>query len=180
MEAKNVLHELSVLRAEHAIIQERLQQLQSFRRGMVKSEELEVLKTTMQFVHDHHVREEAFLFPWLANQEWLREGGPRCTDFMGRRLCGLSPSQQIVKKEGLVFLKPDYLASTSSLLTIPLEEHQVGSYLAGKILERIEQGEDGQVPSFQILVSKWMDLVEDHRRKEDDCLFKMIESRLQR
>lgn len=178
MQPETIIAELSELKQEHRMIQVYLKRLEPLRERAGCWNELRILCEAIEFIEAHHQREEMGLFPWLATQSFVSRGGPRCTDFMGRRFSGLSISRTYAKVADFVFQRPSYLGSESSPLEIPLEEHQVGQLLAGRILERISSATGLDSPEFRSLLGDWMDLVEQHRAKEDECLFVMIEQAL--
>ncbi len=179
-QSERFLDEIRELRLEHQRLSEYLGRLELLSLGEVTKDLESLLREVLEFVHRHHVREEAVLFPWLGQQAWLSQGGPRCTDFLGRRLVGLSESRRVLSAHSISLEDPPFPLDQASPLRVPLEEHQVGAFLANRLNELLEPGRSPKSGDLLPVLQSWMRLLEEHRSKEDDCLFLLIESQLKK
>lgn len=129
---------------------------------------------------EHHPLEEEQLFPFLNLKDCLKEGGPRCTMYMGMRL-EFNPLTQVRKHLDKLFQKTDFRPPPysslpwlmpSNPLSIPYEEHIVGAELA-QSMEYLLRLEGGHLKEefFLLLYDDYCRLLRMHIDKEDNCLF---------
>lgn len=164
---------LKTLREEHRWLLEKLEDEKNL---------LEVIDFLEQV---HHPKEEQILFPFMADKPGLKQGGPRCSYFMGLRL-ELTPHLQIKKRLeeftasielAMVPVSPPAWLTPQCPLSIPMEEHELCHNLARALrwlLSRDLTSE--QVRLRQQLISDFQYLLRNHIAKEDSCLFVLCES----
>lgn len=142
----------------------------------------------IEFVENiHHPLEEIALFPYLAEKNWLGQGGPRCSLHMGIRLDQdplgkmrrhLKSFYQASRWQPESYPTPAWL-TLQSPLSIPMEEHAVGHELAESLkLLLTNPTSDLYKEFFERLRSDYEELLKMHIDKEDHCLFAMCESHL--
>lgn len=137
--------------------------------------------------NEHHPLEENELFPLVADQQFLRQGGPRCSYFMGLRL----DTEMTRDNRALLnrfYLKTDYRPcpypvpawlSPQNPLSIPMEEHIIGAEFAGCITFLLNQTSSSLYNEFfEPLYDSYCRLIMLHIDKEDNCLFVMCERHL--
>jgi hemerythrin-like domain-containing protein len=171
-----IVQELNELRAEHAKIKEEISYLSEHLFSTIDDSYVQRLTEIMRFMDQHHEREEKLLFPWLADKAWVNQGGPRCMYFMSLRLEGLSVARESSLRGEFKFRKPSFLGEGSTPLEIPLEEHQAAHALATKIKAQLSRYTEINLDELRGQCVDWYRLVEQHRQKEDECLFVMIEA----
>ncbi|HWU42084.1 MAG TPA: hypothetical protein VN132_01560, partial [Bdellovibrio sp.] len=142
------------------------------------------------FVHKHHEKEESALFPWLSQQNWLCQGGPRCGFYMGLRLenSPLNLAEQALRSTQDHFkdfhltnhAQPDWLTA-SSPVSVPMEEHVVGDHLQQGIRYLLNMRENLKLQETEVLktlILIYLRLLDLHLKKEKECLFVMCKQRL--
>lgn len=126
----------------------------------------------------HHVKEETLLFPRLANHPLLRQGGPRCTYFMGLELdLGIyEPAKNILEEFYRKSGQPPPTAvyyewlKGNTPLRIPMDEHKLGHALASAIRHLMKQKVTPPELTAKIY-EQYCRLLKLHVEKEDTCLF---------
>lgn len=119
----------------------------------------------------HHAKEEQILFPLLAANPKLREGGPRCTYFMGLRIFEQAPSPQL----------PTGFEGTP--LVIPVSEHRQGHDILLNIRRALDsaEGNPSDLKNLDVLSSFLQYYIRHlrlHVEKEETCLLMMAEQLL--
>ena len=142
----------------------------------------------IRFVEEeHHPLEENELFPFIFQQQFAQQGGPRCTYFMGLRL-QMNPLDQIKMKlnefyrlsgfRPTPYPMPAWLIHQTPL-SIPMEEHVLGAELAQSIEFILSAKEFRWRQEFlQAFYDGYARLLQLHIDKEDNCLFVMCEQKL--
>lgn len=135
----------------------------------------------------HHPKEEQLLFPLLAQNPLLRQGGPRCMYFKGLALeLQIYHNAQVALKDYLKCggpLAPEYQDFTwltdGNPLNIPMYEHRLGHELAHGIRWMNEHAE-GELHAkfYAVFCQEYVRLLRLHIEKEDSCLFIMAEAML--
>lgn len=133
----------------------------------------------------HHPKEEQLLFPYMAAQPRLKQGGPRCSHFMGLRL-ELAPHLQAKKRLeeftasiGVTMepLPPPVWLTPQCPLSIPMEEHELCHNLARALRWLFNHDlTSEQTRMKEQLISDFQSLLRTHIDKEDTCLFVLCES----
>lgn len=179
---KNLLDELE---QEHIWIEKEIAEFQNA--PLDKTQFLKFLN----FVETHHQKEEKQLFPWIAEQTWLTQGGPKCTYFMGLRLdFNHSAAVQTALKRFVLsypdfkFNDPEYFTwlQSSSPLSIPMEEHQLSSRLKECLLYILDCDPQQMTEDQSLgkkLLDNYVDLLKIHLVKERDCLFVLCRQKTQ-
>lgn len=164
---------LKTLREEHRWLLERLEDPGNI------PEIIDFLKKV------HHPKEEQLLFPLMAGQPRLNEGGPRCGYFMGLRL-EMAPQIEVRKRLeefqrsiglSVNFQPPPAWLTPQCPLSIPMEEHELCHNLANAL--RWLYNHDLSAEQIQIkdrLTFDFQKLLRAHIDKEDTCLFVLCES----
>lgn len=135
----------------------------------------------------HHEKEEEILFPFVAQQPWLSEGGPLCTYFRGLQL-DLRYQDAIKEQlnryhaiEGILHLKPPrpLWLSDQSPLSLPMEEHELAHELSSALRSLNEKKNSKlYLEFFGDFRQLYIQLLKVHIAKEDNCFFVMCETRL--
>lgn len=132
----------------------------------------------------HHPLEEIELFPAVAANPLLREGGPLCTYFrsidleLGPKEAPLQHLEDLYSKG---FPRPSAYPSydwfnAQSPLSIPMDEHVLGHALASALHGLAENKNSALYAEFyQKLSDDYISLLKLHINKEDNCLFIMCE-----
>lgn len=175
------LEELTQLKQEHLEIQARINELKSLVWSWPRQTSTLLLEL-IDFVHHHHAREETSLFPFVAKQDWLNQGGPRCGFFMSQ-IMDLKIHEgftQVLKNYGCLAQRQDRnWVSASSPLWVPLDEHDIGTAFGAAIKDELNKLEAEQnINKLKDLASTYLRLVEVHRQKEDECLFVLLANEL--
>lgn len=143
----------------------------------------EQVRDLIHFVEKiHHPLEEEFLFPQIQDQAFLAKGGPRCTYFRGLILelnIYDSLRRPLQKLQNEVNFQPRPYPSLAGLtpqspLSMPFQEHVLGSEIAQALLYVVER-EELKTLFFQDLYESYSRLLKMHIDKEDNCLFVMCE-----
>ncbi|MBT4761090.1 MAG: hypothetical protein HOO06_05270 [Bdellovibrionaceae bacterium] len=131
----------------------------------------------------HHHKEEAILFPLLDELPQLKNGGPKCTLFYGIKMEKNFDAKikKALLEEPDVIAPPAWIDITKSLhdknspLKIPLDEHDYGYYYVNLISKEIQRyGEDPlRTHPLIVLLLQFVDLMEFHIKKEDECLYQV-------
>lgn len=141
------------------------------------------IRRFLEFVeHEHHGKEENLLFPIIDEEKVPECGGANCILFFGPRVIdrGIFNSFDRLKESiGYVTYTPIELNSElrsrvfakKSMLTVPMEDHILGSRAAKKILDGLDAREEG-VPD---LLRAYASFLRDHIEREDRCLFLQVE-----
>lgn len=135
----------------------------------------------------HHPLEEKELFPAVAANPLLREGGPLCTYFRSIDL-ELGPKEAPLQHLEDLYNKgfprpPEYPTydwfNAQSPLSIPMDEH-VLSHAIGTALHGLAEIKNSALYAefFQKLSDDYISLLKLHINKEDNCLFIMCEKML--
>jgi hemerythrin-like domain-containing protein len=160
------------LTAEHAAILRFLDEAE--RNGVPAGEKLAAFFFFLEKIH--HRKEEEALFPLLFGTEALQVGGPMCMTFFTPRVIGASWPESYrellrVLPEGDAPLGPGEFRrkvfETGSMLRIPIEDHVAGARAAQLVLEA--QGAERE-RVFRMLAN----LLRDHIRREEECLFALF------
>ncbi len=130
----------------------------------------------------HHEKEEAILFPEMANHPRIREGGPRCgfiskyvfeETYVNELMAPIKSSGFTLEEHPHSQLMKDLLIKNSPL-AVPLREHDTGYQALQYLNHKMNLAKEGQDVNFNSLLEyfdiyvRFMDL---HIRKEDECLF---------
>ncbi len=171
---------IKTLKSEHETILEEIKFLEDSK--LVDEARLSSLFHFVEFTH--HEKEEAILFPWMAKQNWLRQGGPLCGHFMSVRL-DLNPLTRMHQHLEDFYIKhlylPSYNKSFSWLnpqnpMSIPMEEHEMGHLLSQTLLYLIQTPQEAPKKDFfRTLLEDYFSLLRMHIHKEDNCLFVQCE-----
>ncbi|MFS4457895.1 hypothetical protein [Bdellovibrio sp. HCB2-146] len=135
----------------------------------------------------HHPKEEQLLFPVIAKQVWLSQGGPLCTYYRGLQLefDPLAPVRRYLR----LFYEQSGISAPSigeyswlseqSPLSIPMEEHFIGHELS-VALRFLSNKKNSALYAefFEIFRKLYSDLLRVHISKEDNCLFVMCEAKM--
>ena len=121
----------------------------------------------------HHGKEEDILFPLLAENPALNQGGPQCTFFMGMKL-NRDPVNPIFDVMGRPATKHpkvmiDQILKNQSPLRIPIEEHQAGAAAIHFLKSRLQQNLVDE--TFARMLQNYRQLLQSHMDKENKCLF---------
>ncbi|MCB0420389.1 MAG: hypothetical protein KDD61_05305 [Bdellovibrionales bacterium] len=130
----------------------------------------------------HFKKEEEILFPLVHKNLLDQKGGPRCGDFVGRTQMWQYAAQVIeLGKQEISAPYPvaeslqQLLQGKPSGLSIPLEEHE-GTYYGVELLKKMMRGEwFADKPQRNKLIKLFLNLVDEHREKEDTCLLVAFE-----
>lgn len=135
----------------------------------------------------HHRKEEELLFPLIAKQAWLSQGGPLCTYYRGLQLefDPLAPVRRYLhlfyeqSGQSAPTLKKHSWLSEQSPLSIPMEEHFIGHELS-EALRFLAPKKNSALYAefFEVFRTLYSDLLRGHIAKEDNCLFVMCEARI--
>lgn len=142
----------------------------------------------IEFVENvHHPLEETKLFPLMAQNTWLGQGGPQCSLHMGIRLeqdplgrvrSHLKAFYQAAQWQPEPYPTPAWL-TLQCPLSIPMEEHAVGHELAESLKLLLKDPTSHLYRDFfERLRSDYESLLRMHIDKEDHCLFVMCENHL--
>jgi hemerythrin-like domain-containing protein len=152
---------------------------------LIKLERSEDLLSIISFVEDvHHVLEEEALFPIIAENPMLREGGPMCTYFWGMEMefSPKTPAQDLLRRlyeKGLEHPDGPQVfpwLHKSSPLSIPMSEHALSAELSHAIRKLSQEPEGGLAREFlSPLKNEYIKLLRAHIDKEDNCLFILCE-----
>lgn len=165
---------LKQLREEHALILK-----------MLDNEE-DIL-TIVDFVENiHHPKEEELLFPLIAQEAWINQGGPLCTYYRGLQL-EFDPLEPVRRSLKLFYQQSGVSAlpienfpwlTDQNPLSIPMKEHHIGTELS-EALRFLANKKNSNLYSefFEILSQLYVQMLRAHIDKEDNCLFAMCEAR---
>ena len=168
---------IETLKAEHQYILKEIEAIESD--SLINPKRLKSLFEFIELVH--HDKEETLLFPHIANQQWLKQGGPLCSFFMGIRI-DIDPLSRMKKhlqqfynlsKQAVYEKKKFSWLITQSPLSIPMEEHEIGDQLSKGLLYLLEQNRKSSQENdlFKLLLHDYFELLKAHIQKEDMCLF---------
>lgn len=133
----------------------------------------------------HHPKEEQRLFPLIAQNPLLRQGGPRCTYFRGIELDFdiYANAQKLLQDfyQAGAPRAPEYddfeWLKDGNPLNIPMYEHWLGHELAHG-LRYLSQEPNSELYKkfFCLFAEEYTRLLRLHIEKEDTCLFVMANS----
>lgn len=135
----------------------------------------------------HHGKEEDILFPLASKKGLIQGGGPKCTLFFQHYIEHNHLEQVLESVENYEEEIPEYewksilapIIESGSPLSVPLEEHKMGYYsmqLMTKELEKFKSGKNWDMSLFLKTAHTYLQMLDLHIRKEDECLFPRLEN----
>lgn len=135
----------------------------------------------------HHGKEEKILFPWILKNGLANQGGPQCGLFMQYRVEWKTSETLIQMCKNLLgdtsLPQPSFavrqMLQQNSFIGIPLEEHQAGAcalFLFEEIF--LNKKITPTLAELKKIVLHYSDLMEMHVRKEDECMFVMVQENM--
>ncbi len=128
----------------------------------------------------HHAKEEDVLFPYLDKMSVL-SGGPHCSYYSSLRFIS-PPIEKVIHNLNEEMHKPDevknHTITEGNPLNPILEEHALGRKLIERLrfeLEGLQKKQKTDFRDFFYYLNRYIGLLEEHIKKEDTCLFYMVD-----
>ena len=170
---------LQFIITEHTHIRERTRDLyrEALRSGIWKPL-LEYCEHAIE--QNHHQKEEEFLFAAVAGVPELRSGGPQCTYYFEFHMSqpALKSAVALSKKVLGQELIPHWTDKMKEFraqnlpLIIPCEDHEAGRLLL-RLARALINEKNSDPAKMQEIFSSYLELQNDHFKKEETCLFVM-------